>query len=80
MQNTELRIHFERLKADILSLAGIGKSSDDRGIYRMAFTDADMQARAWLESRIIDGGLQYETDGAANQFGKLNVSDDRRSI
>ncbi|MEQ9364751.1 MAG: Zn-dependent hydrolase [Leptospirales bacterium] len=80
MQATQLKINFQRLKADILALAEIGKSSDDRGIYRMAFTDADMQARAWLESRIVDGGLEYASDGAANQFGKLGASNDRPSI
>lgn len=80
MQSTQLKINFQRLKADILALAEIGKSSDDRGIYRMAFTEADMEARAWLEARIVDGGLDYATDGAANQFGKLGASPDRPSI
>lgn len=80
MRNTQLKIDFNRLKADILTLADIGRSPDDRGIYRMAFTPADMQAREWLKSRIIDGGLEFDVDGAANLFGKLNVTDDRPSI
>ena len=46
-----LAIDTERLRDDIADLARIGRSEDDLGIYRMAFTKADMEARDWLEER-----------------------------
>lgn len=60
------RVDLERVRRDILELAAIGVSSDDRGIYRMAFTEADMQAREWLVGRIRSLGLAPRVDGAGN--------------
>ena len=50
----DLCVDIERIKQDILALAEIGRSERDRGIYRMAFTDADMEAKRWLLHRIAD--------------------------
>ncbi len=71
MSEPDLHVDFERLKADIKALSKIGRS-EDLGLYRMAFTDADMQARNWLKSRIEDAGLGFYQDGAANIHGRLN--------
>lgn len=71
MSKTDLRVDFQRLKADIKALSKIGRS-EDLGLYRMAFTDADMQARDWLKSRIEEAGLDVYQDGAANIHGRLN--------
>ena len=60
-----------RIKEDILRLASIGRSDDDRGIYRMAFTDADMEGKRWLLERIEDADLVSASDGAGNIFGKI---------
>ena len=75
MTAVDLRVDFERLKNDIETLSKIGRS-EDLGIYRMAFTDGDMQARKWLKSRIDDAGLTYYQDGAANIHGRLNWTDE----
>ena len=64
-------IDIKRIKADILALAAIGKSESDRGIYRMAFTDEDMEAKRWLLHRIEETGLEPASDGAANISGIL---------
>jgi len=64
-------VNFERLKTDIKALSKIGRA-EDLGIYRTAFSDADMQARDWLASRIKDAGLEFYQDGAANIHGRLN--------
>ncbi len=74
-----LTVNFDRLKQDLRDLAEIGRS-EDRGIYRMAFTDADMQARDWLENRIREAGLEAYRDGAVNVFGRHNCRDEIRSI
>lgn len=65
-----LSINMNRLKHNIIELSSIGKHPE-QGIYRMAFTDADMQAREWLKSKITDAGLEFSQDGAANMFGRL---------
>lgn len=69
-------INFERLKADVLALGEIGVHSEDRGIYRMAFTDADMAGKRWLKSRIEEAGAEARIDGAGNVIGRLGGVDD----
>lgn len=71
-----LRVDIERIKSDILSLASIGKNEQDRGIYRMAFTNEDMEAKRWLLHRIEENGLTPASDGAANISGILQGKKD----
>lgn len=66
-----LTVDYGRLKRNLETLADIGKR-DDRGIYRMAFTDADMRARRWLLERLEEAGLKAWMDGAGNVFGRLS--------
>lgn len=66
-----VKISIERLKADILALGEIGKNNHDHGVYRMAFTDADMEGKRWLLHRIEENGLDPRSDGAANISGVL---------
>lgn len=77
---SELRVDIERLKAEILELAQIGRNDEDRGIYRMAFTDADMRGKRWLHKRIQEAGLETRLDGAANVSGCLAGSTDKPRI
>ncbi|MBD3402745.1 hydantoinase/carbamoylase family amidase [candidate division GN15 bacterium] len=74
-----MTVNFERLRDDIQALANIGKG-EDQGIYRMAFSEDDMRARAWLRERIEEGGLDYFQDGAANVFGRVNTAEDVPSV
>lgn len=67
----DLKIDFKRLQTDILELSEIGRS-EDRGIYRQAFSPNDLKARRWLSGRIESGGLELKVDGAANIHGILN--------
>lgn len=62
----EIRVDIERIKSDILTLAQIGRRDDDRGIYRQAFTDADIAGKRWLVDRMNESGLDVSIDGAAN--------------
>lgn len=74
-----LKINADRLKQDIENLSQIGRG-DNQGIYRPAFSDADMEARAWLKSRIEDAGLTVNEDGAANITAQLNPKADMPSV
>jgi N-carbamoyl-L-amino-acid hydrolase len=77
--STSLRVNFERLQADIESLAAIGRQ-EDLGLYRMAFTEADMQARRWFSERIEAAGLDLYIDGAANIHARLDWDGTRPSV
>ena len=76
---TNLRINDLRLRHDIEALAEIGRG-EDQGIYRTAFSDADMTARNWLKQRIDDAGLTLYQDGAANIHARLGWRDDCASV
>ncbi len=73
---SELSVDIERIKKDILDLAKIGYDERDRGIYRMAFTAKDMEAKLWLLHRIEECNLKTQTDGAANISGILSGKED----
>ncbi|MGJ8634915.1 MAG: Zn-dependent hydrolase [Luteolibacter sp.] len=75
-QPENLRVSIERIKSDILTLAAIGKNEQDRGIYRMAFSDEDMEGKRWLLNRIEENGLEPASDGAANISGILKGEED----
>lgn len=70
----ELRINFPRLQEDLNALSEIGRKAD-LGLYRMAFSAADMQARAWLTGRATDAGLAVHQDGAANVCCRIGNSE-----
>ncbi|MGD8842049.1 MAG: Zn-dependent hydrolase [Gammaproteobacteria bacterium] len=79
MNRGELRINSQRLRADMDTLARIGRHAD-HGIYRMAFSEGDMAGRAWLRQRIADGRLDFHQDGAANLFARLNWDADTPTV
>ena len=64
-------VSIERIKQDLLELSEIGRNPRDRGIYRMAFTDADFAGKDWLENKMKEAGLTTSRDGIANVSGTL---------
>ena len=76
----DLRVNLERIKNNILELAKIGRHDDDRGIYRMAFTDADMEGKRWLEKQMVDAGFEPQLDGALNVSAVLHGDIDSSRI
>ena len=79
MSSAELRVNSERLRKDIDDLAEIGRA-EDLGIYRMAFSEGDMQGRAWFRERVEESGLMFHQDGAANLYARLNWDEQTPSI
>ncbi len=61
-----IAVDFARLRREILALAEIGRDEEAGGLYRMAFTPADMEGRRWLSDRMEEAGLEPLLDGAAN--------------
>ena len=66
----DLRCSLDRLREDLLALGQIGRNPEDKGLYRMAFTPADMEARQWLLDRLGAAGAEAQLDGAANVVGR----------
>ncbi|BCX50010.1 allantoate amidohydrolase [Haloferula helveola] len=74
MVATKAGISIDRLGADLRALAEIGRA-EDGGVYRMAFSEADMVGKSWLEEKMKDAGLETSRDGACNVIGKLRGTD-----
>lgn len=74
-----LQVNVERLQRDIEALSAIGRK-EDHGLYRMAFTEADMQGRRWFAERIAEAELDLYVDGAANMHARLNWDGKRPSV
>ena len=79
MRPGQLRIDAARLRKDIDELAEIGRA-EDQGIYRMAFSDGDMQGREWFRKQVQESGLEFHRDGAANLYARLNWDEDIPSV
>lgn len=73
---SQLSINSDRLRKDLHDLAAIGADSESRGIYRMAFTEADWQGRQWFIDRCENAGLTTRMDGAANIIARLDNGTD----
>lgn len=74
-----LSINRKRLQQDIETLANIGRDAD-YGIYRMAFSEGDMQGRAWFKQRVEQAGLDFYQDGAANLHARYQWDDNTPSV
>jgi beta-ureidopropionase / N-carbamoyl-L-amino-acid hydrolase len=73
-----LRVDIDRLRNDLYELSEIGRNEDDRGIYRTAFSDADMEGRRWLMRKLEALGLEPKMDGAANVHAELKHTDSEK--
>lgn len=74
-----ISVAMGRLRGDIERFARIGLR-EDGGIYRMAFSDADFEARRILCATISDAGLTAEMDAAGNILGRLEAENGAPSL
>ncbi len=74
-----LNINRDRLQHDIETLANIGRD-ENYGLYRMAFSDGDIQGRAWFKQTVEQAGLDYYQDGAGNLHARFQWDDKRPSV
>jgi len=72
-------VNAERLKTDIENLAQIGRR-EGSGIFRMAFSDGDIEGRRWFKDKLQQAGLEIYEDGAANIHGRLNWDNKTPSV
>jgi N-carbamoyl-L-amino-acid hydrolase len=64
-----VRTNFARLKRDLEELGAVGRTQEG-GVSRPSWSDADMQARRWLMERITAAGMEARVDAAGNIFGR----------
>jgi N-carbamoyl-L-amino-acid hydrolase len=61
-------IDTDRVVADLRALNRFG--AEGRGMWRTAYSPADMAARAWLAERFAEAGLEVSMDGVGNLLGR----------
>lgn len=71
----EMQVNIDRMKETLLALARIGFNEEDKGIYRVGFSAADMEARRWLMELLEGEDFQPRMDGAGNVYGRYGPAD-----
>ena len=66
---TGINVNEQRIESRIMELSKFGKDANGRG-YRVAYTKADIEARAWCMSLMKKAGLDVKIDYAGNIIGK----------
>lgn len=69
LATTRLSINSDRLNRSITELANIGKLANG-GVCRLAFTDADLQARQQVQAWMEAAGMTTRIDPAGNVIGR----------
>jgi N-carbamoyl-L-amino-acid hydrolase len=66
---TDLQINAKRMEERIAALSQFGKNPEG-GVSRVAFSDADLQGRNYIQSLMKAAGLEVRIDTAGNIIGK----------
>lgn len=69
LTTTEINVNEQRIQSRIMELSKFGKDANGRG-YRVAFTNGDIEARAWYIGLMKKAGLDVTIDNAGNIIGK----------
>lgn len=70
-----MQINIERLKSTLLELSRFGFNDEDKGVYRLGFSEVDWQARHWFMDLLAAEGFKPRMDGAGNVFGSYGPDD-----
>ena len=71
---TRPNIDIARVEADLTALAEISEHPAP-AVTRVLFSDADLQARSWMQARCEEAGLELRTDEAGNLFARWQGTD-----
>lgn len=72
---TELHIQPERIEQHIIELSAFGKNPEG-GVSRVAFSQADLDGREYVNTLMVQAGLQVRVDPAGNMIGYREGSED----
>lgn len=67
--SSQLRVNGTRLNAHLTELAQFGKTPEG-GTHRVAYSDADLQAREYVMKLMREAGLEVSVDAAGNILGR----------
>ncbi|MNB65272.1 N-carbamoyl-L-amino acid hydrolase [compost metagenome] len=70
MDSDKLHLNGSRLESSIRELGEIGRETGG-GLYRTAFSQADLKGREWLKTVLHAEGISIRTDEAANIWGSI---------
>src|SRR5262245_19335404 len=70
---TDLHINAKRMEERIYALSQFGKNPEG-GVNRVAFSDADIQGRNYIQTLMKEAGLEVHIDTAGNIIGKREGS------
>ncbi|MGD2166510.1 MAG: Zn-dependent hydrolase [Gammaproteobacteria bacterium] len=70
-----MQIDIERLKTTLLELSRFGFNEEDKGVYRLGFSEVDWEARHWFMDLLAAEGFQPHMDGAGNVYGRYGPLD-----
>jgi N-carbamoyl-L-amino-acid hydrolase len=73
-EGEELSVNAARIEQRIHKLAEFGKNPEG-GVSRVAFSEADIQARQYIQLLMREAGLQVRIDTAGNIIGRRNGID-----
>ena len=79
MAEPKPRIDRKRLLSDLAALSRIG-GRPDGGVDRVGWSQADLEGRSWLRSRLDEAGLIHVTDAAFNVFGRTSTNRRKRLL
>ena len=68
-QQQALRVNGERLNGRLTALSRFGRNADG-GIDRVAYSQADLEARQWVMAQMGEAGLAVRIDTAGNIIGR----------
>jgi beta-ureidopropionase / N-carbamoyl-L-amino-acid hydrolase len=71
---SQMRVNGERLNSRLTELAKFGKTPEG-GTHRLAYTDADLQAREYVMRLLREAKLEVSIDAAGNIVGRRAGSD-----
>jgi len=74
---SQLRVNGQRLNARLTQLAQFGKTPEG-GTHRLAYTDADLEARQFAMKLMRDAQLEVSIDAAGNIVGRRGGTDASR--
>lgn len=73
-----MRVNGDRLWQNIVELGSIGRSQ--KGVSRVAFSEADIEGRMWLLNKMKQAGLNTRIDGVGNVFGEIPGEYEKRIL
>src|SRR6185369_15233052 len=77
LQRPPLRVNGPRLNTSLTTLSQFGRNPQG-GVTRLAYSDADRQAREWVIGQMRETGLQPRIDAAGNILARRAGTDPAR--